>query len=137
MMKYGSTVDIKPRNLSGYGGLYVNGEYLPFWWDNENFYYNIEKSTEEDIEELKSFNLNLPIPNDMWETLSPHQTCKKKVPPDIIISEWRKRLAMLPEEIVQQTINNTTNFYLSMEEEHWHNPRRHYRYRLPRLIYPR
>ena len=41
----------------------------------------------------------------------------RKMPSDIPISEWKKLLAMLPEEIVQQTLNNTTNFYLSVEED--------------------
>ena len=48
-MKHGSTVHMKPRNLGHDGSLYVDEEYLPFWWDNENIYYNIEKPTEEDI----------------------------------------------------------------------------------------
>ena len=55
-------------NMGGDGGLYVDEEYLPFWWDNENIYYNIEKPTEEDLEELEIFDLNSPTPNDYWET---------------------------------------------------------------------
>ena len=34
MMKHGATVGMKPRNLGGDGGLYVDKEYLLFWWDN-------------------------------------------------------------------------------------------------------
>ena len=62
---------------------------------------------------------------------------KKKGPSDIPISEWRKILAMLPEDIVQQTLNNTTHFYLSVEGENRKDLRRHYRYRFPGLRYPR
>ena len=57
MMKWGKTVDITHRNLVGDGGLYVDEEYLPIWWDNEKLYYIIHKPTEEDIEELESFEL--------------------------------------------------------------------------------
>ena len=46
MMKHGTTVDMTPRNLSVDRGLYIDEAYLPFWWDNENLYYNIEKPTE-------------------------------------------------------------------------------------------
>ena len=67
-MKHGATVDMTHRNLGGDGGLYVNEEYLPFWWYNENIYYNIEKPTAEDIEELDRFELNSPTPNNIWET---------------------------------------------------------------------
>ena len=52
MMKHGAIVDMTHRNLGGDGGLYVDEEYLPFWWENEKLYYNIEKPTEEDLEEL-------------------------------------------------------------------------------------
>ena len=48
-MKYGATVDMKTGNLGDDGGLYVDEEYLPFWWDNINLYYNIEISTEENF----------------------------------------------------------------------------------------
>ena len=57
-MKHGSSVDMTPSNMGGDGGLYFNEEYLPFWWDDENLYYNTEKPTEDDIEELEIFQLN-------------------------------------------------------------------------------
>ena len=50
MIKRGSTVYMTPRNLGGGGGLYVDEEFTPFWWDNKKLYYNIEKPTEEDLE---------------------------------------------------------------------------------------
>ena len=59
---------MKPRNLGHDGSLYVDEEYLPFWWDNENLYYNIEKRTEYYLKELESFELNSPTPNDICET---------------------------------------------------------------------
>ena len=47
MIKHGEKVDMTPRNLVGDGGLYVDEEYIPFWWDNKKLYYNIDKNTEE------------------------------------------------------------------------------------------
>ena len=41
MIKNGATVDMKLKKLGGDGGLYVDEEYLPFWWDSENLYFNI------------------------------------------------------------------------------------------------
>ena len=35
---------------------------------------------------------------------------------------------MLPEDIVQQNLNNTTHFYLSVEEENKQDTSRHYIY---------
>ena len=44
---------------------------------------------------------------------------------------------MLSEEIVQQNLNNTTHFYLSVEEENKQDTRRNYIYICHGLIYPR
>ena len=53
-----------PRNLIVDGDLYVDEEYIPFWCDNEKLYYNIEKPTEEGLEELDIFELSSPTKND-------------------------------------------------------------------------
>ena len=57
MTKHGARVDMTHRNLVGDGGVYVDEEYLPFWWNNEKLYFNIHKPIEEDIEELEIFEL--------------------------------------------------------------------------------
>ena len=44
---------------------------------------------------------------------------------------------MLPEDIVQQTLNNNTNLYPSVEEKHLHDSRKHYGYIFPGLSYHR
>ena len=44
---------------------------------------------------------------------------------------------MPPEEILQQTLNNTTHFYLSVEEENQQDPSRHNIFRFSGLRYPR
>eukprot|EP00957_Ditylum_brightwellii_P179711 13689971-Ditylum_brightwellii.AAC.1 len=33
------------------------------------------------------------------------------------MEEWRKRFAMLPEEVVKQTLESSTNFYFNVEVE--------------------
>ena len=44
---------------------------------------------------------------------------------------------MLPEDILQQTLNNTTHVYLSAEEENQQDPSRHYIYTFTGLLYNR
>ena len=68
MMKHGAKYDMTYRNLDGDGVLYVDEEYITFWWDNEKLYYNTEKPTEKDIEELEIFELKSPTSNNIWET---------------------------------------------------------------------
>ena len=46
MMKYGKTFDMIPNNPGGDVGLYIDEEYITFWCDNENLYYNKEKRNE-------------------------------------------------------------------------------------------
>ena len=59
------------------------------------------------------------------------------MPSQTPILEWRKILAMIPEDILQQTIKNINHFYVSVEEENQQDPRRHHRYILYELIHPR
>ena len=44
------------------------------------------------------------------------------------IKEWRKRLAMLPEEVVKKALENNTNLYFNIEAENQKDPRRHFKY---------
>eukprot|EP00957_Ditylum_brightwellii_P127271 9704362-Ditylum_brightwellii.AAC.1 len=56
-------------------------------------------------------------------------TCQRKkkwrTSIDIPVGEWRKRLLMLPEAVVQKTLESSTNFYLTDEAENREDPWRH------------
>eukprot|EP00957_Ditylum_brightwellii_P019496 1470882-Ditylum_brightwellii.AAC.1 len=56
---------------------------------------------------------------------------------DIPMEELRKRCGMLPEEVVEQTLQCNTCFYLNAEAENRQDPRKHYMYRFPGIRYPR
>eukprot|EP00957_Ditylum_brightwellii_P032253 2443817-Ditylum_brightwellii.AAC.1 len=64
-------------------------------------------------------------------------TCRRKKKlnsnMDIPMQEWRKCLAMLPEEVVRKMLENSTNFYLNIKAENREDPRKHYKYRFPGL----
>ena len=51
--------------------------------------------------------------------------------------EWRKRLAMAPEDVVSKTFDATTQFYLNCPGESRDNSVWHYKSRFPGLRYPR
>eukprot|EP00957_Ditylum_brightwellii_P160867 12248199-Ditylum_brightwellii.AAC.1 len=53
------------------------------------------------------------------------------------MQEWRKHLAMLPEEVVMKMLENPTNFYLNIEAENREDPKKHYKFCFPGLRYPR
>ena len=63
---------------------------------------------------------------------------KKKILPSYIpMIEWRKRLAMAPEDVVSKTLEKTTQFYLNCPGKNRDVPQRHYKSIFPGLRYPR
>eukprot|EP00957_Ditylum_brightwellii_P140635 10713595-Ditylum_brightwellii.AAC.1 len=53
------------------------------------------------------------------------------------MDEWRKRFAMLPDKVVEKTLENSTCYYLNIESENRQDPRRHYKYQFPGICLPR
>eukprot|EP00957_Ditylum_brightwellii_P019850 1497934-Ditylum_brightwellii.AAC.1 len=53
------------------------------------------------------------------------------------MQEWRKHLAMLPDAVVEKTLDNSTNLYLNIKAKNREEPRKHYKYHFPGLQYPR
>eukprot|EP00957_Ditylum_brightwellii_P121437 9261458-Ditylum_brightwellii.AAC.1 len=106
---------------------------MQFEWDDEKLFWKISRSNKEDLESLETFELNSPIYDMAMET----GTCRRKKKwnsiTDIPMQEWRKHLAMLPEEVVRKTLENSTNFYLNIEAENREDPRNYYKYRFPGL----
>eukprot|EP00957_Ditylum_brightwellii_P095629 7285657-Ditylum_brightwellii.AAC.1 len=47
---------------------------------------------------------------------------KVKSESGIPLNEWRKQLAMLPEEVVENTLENSTPFYLRIKAENRQDP---------------
>jgi hypothetical protein len=62
------------------------------------------------------------------------QRKKVEIPHNIPWEEWRRRLAMLPEEVVKRTVlDATTQFYMQVENENRDEPREDYKSRCPGL----
>eukprot|EP00957_Ditylum_brightwellii_P086519 6582774-Ditylum_brightwellii.AAC.1 len=62
---------------------------------------------------------------------------KGRVHTGVTLEEWRKRLAMLSERVVNKTLSNCTNLYFNVEVENRQDPRQHFKYRFPGIRYPR
>eukprot|EP00957_Ditylum_brightwellii_P142894 10887857-Ditylum_brightwellii.AAC.1 len=62
-------------------------------------------------------------------------TCrrKKKIKKhdELPLTEWQKIFAMLPEEVIKRTLENSTTFYMNVEVENCQDPRQHFKYRFP------
>ena len=96
-----------------------NGKYLPFDWNDDigTIFFRIGKPTEEELGLYQIYELNSPV--------YPETTVRPKISrgeyesgfQQLPISEVRKRFAMLPEETVRKTLENTTEYYTELEEE--------------------
>ena len=133
MMRHGVKCDLTPQKLGGEGGMIVEDEYIPMVFDDEKLFIQITKPDDIDLEELEYFELNSPAPPNIWEPIITHRAHKQILPGNLPLSEWKKRLAMLPDDIIKKTIENTTQFYMKVECENRQNPRHHYKSRFPAL----
>ena len=53
----------------------------------------------------------------------------KDYPGGLSIEEWRKRLALAPDDVIRKTFEATTQLSMSVEAENRLIPRQHYKYR--------
>jgi hypothetical protein len=60
MMKPGIKVDMVPPRYGGTGGITVEGELLPYCFDDEKLYWHISKPTQDDMDTLNWIELNPP-----------------------------------------------------------------------------
>jgi hypothetical protein len=99
MMKHGVKVDMIPPKYGGTGSIMIDDELLPFLFDDEKLYWKISKPTQDDLDVLKWFELNQPA------LLGETRIRRRKqhdMPHNIPWDEWRCRLAMLPEDVVNE-----------------------------------
>jgi hypothetical protein len=131
MMKHGVTVDMVPPKYGGTGGIRIDDEHLPFQFDNEKLFWEISKPTQDDLDTLRWFEINPP------PLLGERRICRQKkhdAPHQIPWDEWRRRLAMLPEDVVERTVlDATTQLYMTIENENRSQPREHYQSLCPGL----
>lgn len=110
-------------------GLTVGDTFIPFEHNDEAIFFRISKPTEEELNIYEVYELNAPIPT--------RASRKRRLPEQdwatsfeqLPISELRKRFAYQPDDILKRTLQNTTQYYLEIEEENRSNPQRHFRKR--------
>jgi len=111
-------------------GITVKGKYLPFDSNEQlgTVFFRIGKPTEEEFGLYPIYELNSPV--------YPETTVRRKrsrgedesgFQQQLLISKMRKRFAMLLEETVHKTLENTTQYYTEIEEENRTNPEKHFR----------
>ena len=138
VMKHGGLVDSTPVQFGGVCGMTIDHEFFPFQWDDEKLFINISKPDDEDLTNLEWFELNSPYPFLSETTNIPRRkTIQKEALRQVPLTEWTKRLACAPEDTIHKTLENTTQFCLTPEEDNREDPRRHMKYHLPMIRWRR
>ena len=115
MMRHGVMVDIIPIQYGGTQSISVEGERLQCKYDEEKCFYKITKPNKEEIETLPAYEITSPHFYNTSNTA--HRTSKLVIPGSIPISEWRKFLALAPEDVIKKQFGATTQFYTNVEIE--------------------
>ena len=108
---------------------------IPLRFDGRNF-LNIRKPSEIELEKLEVFELTSPTafePQEKEFSQRRDNKNKVKLPGGISMTDWRTRLATVPEDVVRKTSDATTQLALSIEIENRMGGRRHYKFRFPIL----
>src|SRR5687767_11231845 len=111
----------------------IDNKFLPFKFDQEKLYLNISKPTWGDLDTLKWFELSSPYPKMVDHIRQTKNIFTNK---DIQLSEWMKRLALVPAKAIKKTLEATAQYFLTTEAETRQDPRRHLKSRLPGLQLP-
>jgi hypothetical protein len=127
MMRHGIQMDLTPRKFGGERGMTVENESFPFCFDDERLFSEIKHPTPEDLDMYNWYELTSPYP--FLNEVRQHK--KRVLETDVPNSEWRKCFAMLPEDVIRNTLPATTHFYMSTEAETRQDPRRHSKSRTP------
>ena len=99
LMSHGIQCDLTPTKYGGKGGIKIGEDFLPFEYDNEKLFFQIEKPTTRDQDILEHYELTSLVSPVMIR-----RNKKKILPSDLPMIEWRKRLAMAPEDVVSKTL---------------------------------
>ena len=131
---------LTPDGNLGKQNMIVDEKEIPLEFDGRKMYLNIRKPTQDEIDTLDILEITSPEPFEPeadpdYGNSSRRNTKKKykEYPGGLTLQEWRKRLALAPEDVVRKTFEATTQLSMSVEAENRVIPRDHYKSRFPFL----
>jgi len=136
-MRHGVMFDMTPTIHHGRGVMDVDNEELPFHYDGEKLYYSISKPTQEDLDTYDCYELTSALETDFINHIKPKRGKKATMHEGIPMEEWRRQLALAPEDVIQKTLENTTQCYMTVDCENRTNMKEHYKSHFRGLKLPR
>ena len=132
---------LTPEGELGKQVMVVEEKEVPLRYDGRKMFMKIRHPSDEELESLEIVELTSPAqydpkPDDILQVSNPRRGEKRRYgsyPGGLSMQEWRKRLALAPEDVVRKTFEATTQMAMSVEAENRIVPRQHYKSRFPFL----
>jgi len=125
-MRHGIKFDLTPKTHGRKCNMTIEQEDFPNKFDGEKIFFNIEKPTQEELDGYDCYELTSEAEiSKIWEQRV-CQKSKKTTHKGIPLAKWRRRLALAPADIVEKTLKNTTQHYMTVDCENRTNMRQHY-----------
>ena len=142
-MRHGVVFDMTPlgykaiNNMGGQQVMVVGDQKIPMRFDQKKLYLELRRPSDHDLRIKEYIELTSCQPwtpeEDMRRDARPARTYKKEDYLVVTLEEWRKCLGFVPDEVIEQTLEATTQFCLIPEEDYREVPRKHYKSRFPFL----
>ena len=139
--QHGVRFDLTPAhrlNANGVNGsqkIIIEEKEIPLIFDGLKMYIKIRRPTNEELQSLPSYELTSPsrfVPdsgNDHENVLTQRRKHVQKLPGNLPMEVWKKRLAYAPEDVIRKTFEATTQYAMNVEAENRVSGRRHYKSR--------
>ena len=134
LIKNHVTIDgVLPKQYGGGKcGISIKDIHVPFDHDDEKLYIHIRKPTTEELELYSVIELNSSLPTSTAMIYS-HRKRSTDFNNRGDVNEWRKRLGMLPEEIIDKTLDATTQYYIELADDNRSSAKQHFKKRFKGL----
>ena len=131
---------LTPDGEVGKQKMVIEGHDIPLKYDGRKLFLKIRRPAPEEMKLLETFEITSPAPYnpELFEEMDnmvrrDNKKKYKQFPGGLSMEEWRKRLALAPEDVVRKTFEATTQLALSVEVENRLIPRQHFKSRFPFL----
>ena len=126
-------------NAPGEPKMIVEDVEIPFLFDGRKALQHTRKPAAEELENLQEVDIVPPTPHGPSSKVfsQPKRKKAKKARSKIPIEEWRKRLALAPDETMSHDLDNSTQLAIGVESDNRSVSRRHCKSRFPFFKYPR
>jgi len=136
-MRHGVKFDLTPKIHGGKCNMTIEQEDFPIKFDREKKFFNIEKPTQEELDRYDCYELTSEAEmSKIWEQRVCRK-CKKTTHEGIPLVKWRRRLALALADIVEKTLKNTMQYYMTVDCENRTNMRQHHQSQFRGLKLPR